>query len=540
MKSLLLTMAFFSLLACNHSASNDIVNKGVVSAASPEAAKAGAMILQKGGNAIDAAVAVAFALGVSEPAMSGLGGGTQILMSIPEQEPIAINGTTFSPIATPMEVGDTLNYHRRSTIPSTVKVLDYVWRKYGSGKISWADLLEPAIHLAEEGFVVGSFRHKVYYRYRNALQKSLHHANVVLMPDGSIPAPGDILQQPILANTLRRLAIHGANDFYQGQIAKSIATDMIENDGWITLADLQNFPNPKELPPLQTTYRDFEVYTQPPPCGGWTVLQILHILEKSATEELKLNSAFRLEKLAKALELGHADRANNPIPDLSNYQAFIQEKLDKEYAVELLKKDFKAVPSSEVNGETTHFSVVDTDGIAVAVTASINAYFGAKAAAKDLGFLYNSYMDDFKFGQPDHPYAIAPHRMAYSSMSPTIIRRHGKNVLVIGSPGSKRIISTVAQLSQVWMDEGIDIQDLLRLPRVHVNQKKLYLEDMQLPSKVLDQLRHLGYKIAFPSYSLMQNNRNAYFGGVHAVAFEKEHWVGAADLRRDGAVENVE
>ncbi len=541
MKNLLTIFVLSSLASCSSiSKQSDNNEAGVVTTATPEATDAGVEIFKMGGNAIDAAVAISFALGVTESAMSGLGGGTQILLSLPGKKPISINGATVSPIATPINAAkNDLTYHRRSTVPSTVKVLQYAWKKYGSGKIAWADLLTPAIRYAEEGFEVGEFRHKVYKKYERGLKKSPHNTHFFLMPDGHIPAPGDTLKQPILANTLRRLAANGADDFYQGEIAQKIAADMEANDGWISLEDLKSFPDPTELEPLHTTFRGFDVYSQPPPCGGWTALLVLNIMENYESEELQLGLESRFKKVLQALHLAHKDRKELPVTDLINYHESVSQKVDKQYANRLLE-DFKPPVvlqmAEEKGGETTHFSVVDKDGTAVAVTASINAYFGAAAASPELGFLYNTYMNDFTLDNPEHPFAIQPGLMNYSSMSPTIVQKEGESVLVIGSPGSARIISSVAQLTQLWIDSSISIEKVVAAPRLHSVNGKIYLEKMEVPHEWLAHFREQGFELAFPTYDLMTDGRNAYFGGIHAIAKENGKWVGAADPRRDGKV----
>ncbi len=512
--------------------------QGVVSSASPEATQAGVEILNKGGNAIDAAVAVSFALGVTEPAMSGLGGGTQLLVGKPGARPFMINGTTMSPAGTPTNLSENdLTYHQRSTIPSTVKVLYYAWEKYGSGHLEWEALLQPAIRFAEQGFTVGPFRHIVYKRYEEALKKSPFYTHLFLS-NHEIPAVGEKLKQPILAQTLKRLAKGGADEFYWGSIAREIAEDMEKNGGFISLQDLKDFPDPVEIPAIATTYRDYEVFTSTPPCGGWTMLLALNILEETLSEASGRSETERAYGVLKALETAHRDRRQNPIRDLVNFQAEVRLKIDKQYPKGLVREKGSDLedPSSDNNGETTHFSVVDGDGLAVAVTASINAYFGAKAASPQLGFLYNTYMDDFYFGNPDHPYAIGPGRMAYSSMTPTIVRKNGENVLVLGSPGSARIISAVAQVISSWIDEKEDIVATVSKPRYHVNRDRGYLEYASDSTKLKTVLDSLGLKNrSAPSYSELRG-RNAYFGGVHAIAREDGKWVGAADPRRDGTV----
>ena len=506
---------------------------GAVSSASPEASRAGEFILKKGGNAVDASIAISFALAVTEPAMSGLGGGSQVLLSIKNQKPIAINGTTFSPGATVIESLDTLSYHRRGTIPSTVKVLDYLYRSYGSGNVLWEELVQPAIEYAENGFEVGPFRAKVYQEYAEKLKESPHNTYLFFI-DGKVPKVGERLKQPILAKTLKRIAKFGADDFYKGKIAQAIADDMRENEGWISLEDLKRFSDPEELEPLTITFNGHEVYSQPPPCGGWTALMIMKLLEvKSQGNEHGIND------LIEALYLGQNDRRQHPVTDLINYETQVAEKLSDVYIQKLLKSAADSENSREIikegSGETTHFSVVDSEGTAIAVTASINAYFGSQAASERLGFLYNSYMDDFTFGDHEHPFAIRPNAMAYSSMSPTIVQKNGENLLVIGSPGSSRIISSVAQLAAQWTYNQ-DLGHLIKKPRVHVNRNRIYLEEKNDTLQVDGNLiQKYDLKFRVPNESLIIHEQlNSYYGGIHAIAKEKSKWVGVADPRRDG------
>lgn len=523
-------LVFFT--SCNNKESGT-KSLGVISSASPEATIAGEKILLKGGNAIDAAVAISFALGVTEPAMSGLGGGTQVLLSLNNQPPISINGTTLSPANTPTHIKDTLTYHRRSTIPSTVKVLDYLWKNYGSGKITWEELIKPSIELAKNGFKVGPYRAKVYKDYEDKLLNSNFNTSYFLVNGKTIPKEGEIIKQPILAKTLKRLAINGANDFYKGEIAKQIAKDMQSNGGWITLEDLNNFPEPKELEPLSTVYNDHVVYSQPPPCGGWTTLLALNLME-----EVSKNASLTDLDIVKALYLAHNDRRNYPITDLINYDSIAKIKLSKEYAKKLYlqKTSSKVEEIKTSSGETTHFSVVDNNGNAIAVTSSINAYFGSLSSTKELGFLYNTYMDDFIFENPGHPFAIQPNAMAYSSMSPTIVQKDSENILVIGSPGSSRIISSVSQITAKWIQKN-NIQELIKQPRIHVSNNRVYFENqndtVQLPRQFL---KNYCLEFKIPSERLIiQEGINAYYGGIHAIAKENGLWVGVADPRRDGS-----
>jgi len=278
---------------------------GVVSSATPEATAAGEKILNMGGNAIDAAVAVAFTLGVTEPAMTGLGAGIQILVSIPGKDPFIINGTTLSPAATPSNATrEDILYHRRSTIPSFVKTLDFAHQKFGSNKISWEQALSPAINYAQNGFNLGNFRAKVYSINEEKILSSPYHMDSFLI-NGRIPQSGELIKQPVLSATLQRLAKVGGSDFYNGQIAERIAQDMRENNGWISLEDLKNFPEPRISLALKTSYHNHTVFTSTPPCGGWVVLLALNLLEQMPTSAL----GFARDKdLITALAIAHDER----------------------------------------------------------------------------------------------------------------------------------------------------------------------------------------------------------------------------------------
>lgn len=514
------------------------VNTNLIATATPEATETGEIIFNKGGNAIDAAVAIAFTLGVTEPAMSGIGGRTMLILSIPNKEPIAIGGTSLTPSQLEVDIQKKdLTYYKQVSIPSQVKILNYVWKKYGSGNLTWKALLEPAIHYAENGFVNGVHRHHVFKLYEKQLKNSPYH-NKELLIDNEIPAIGDLVKQPTLAKTLKRLSIHGADDFYKGEIAKEMALDFKNNSGWISYEDLKNFPEPKEYKALHSNYRGFDVYSFTPPGGGWQVLQVLNLLEQYDANELKSNSLKRTMLILHTLNLSHNDRLENAITNYNDFQDEIKNKISKTYAKKLfaesIKTSNKDLQLKEMNeGETTHFSVVDKNGIAVSVTSSIGSYFGSRSSTETLGFFYNSYVKSligFGLGKSLEPNTSIP-----SSMSPSLVKKDGRNVLIIGSPGSKRIVSTISQLIQLWIDSEMNIKDIIKLPRVHAIKNLAYLEDDKLTSHDLEQIRNCGYKITFPSYNLTtKSGLNAYFGGVHAIGFKNDKWRAAADPRRDG------
>ncbi|MBT8377674.1 MAG: gamma-glutamyltransferase family protein [Ignavibacteria bacterium] len=496
----------------------------VVSAATPEAVKAGIEILDAGGNAVDAAVAIAFTLAVTEPALSGIGGQIQILVRVPNKEPLLINGTSFAPSNLPESIDkEDLVKHRATTVPTIVKTLYYSWEKYGSGNIEWNELLQPAIEYAYNGYENGEFRYKVLQFKKDELSNDSITRKLFLGRDGSVPDTKHTFKQPILANTLEKISEFGTHDFYSGKIAKLISKDIKENGGWITIEDLKNLPEPKEQKPIKGYYRGYEIYTMPPPGGGWVIIQALNILEQYDPEKLKADSEERLKLIALALQLAHKSRSEDPVKDLINYKKFVKQKTSEQEAKRLLK------------GETTHFSAVDKNGIVVSVTSSINNYYGSKAANPDLGFLYNDYMNEYKINEPDHPYNLQPKAMPYSSMTPTILMKDGEPVLAIGSPGSERIISAIIQVISLWIDAKISIEEAVTHSRIHVTPDSIvYLESNKFSEEEINDIKSLGFIFGTPSSDIIINKLNPYFGGVHAVAYENNQWTGAADPRRDG------
>lgn len=519
MRALLLCV--FVAVGCTPREESDPRFLGVVASASPEASAVGRRVLESGGNAIDAAIAVSFALGVTEPAMSGLGGQTQILLFAPETQGVVINGSSFSPRATPPDAveGDLVG-RRATTVPTTVKVLDFAHRRYGSGKITWRELVEPAIELADNGFSLGPFRRKVLARHADQLRREDTTGALFVVP------PEENFRQPLLADTLRWIAAHGADVFYEGEIAQAIAEDMERHGGWIRLEDLAGLPEPEEVEPLRATYRGYDVLGLPPPGGGWVVLQMLEMLESFESSALSPSSPDRIGLLTRVLHLGHRERRRNPVENLEDYADEIDERLTGEAVRRLLDGS---------GGETTHFSIVDADGMAVSVTASINAFYGARVAHPSLGFLYNDYMNEFVIGRPGHPFNLRPEAMPYSSMSPTILVDDGRAQLVLGSPGSARIISAVTQVIQLWVDGGLPLEQAVSYPRFHVDAEgELFVEAPDRFHEAIEPLATSALVLHEASDDLANEHGNPFFGGVHAVGYENGRWVGAADPRRDG------
>ncbi len=552
---------------------------GMVSAATPEAAQAGLEILAAGGNAVDAAAAVSLALGVTEPAASGLGGQTVMLVYRPGADAVVLDGSSVAPAAIPADATPhDLVGHRLTTVPTTVKTLAFALEELGSGMVGWSDVLAPAIRYAEDGYPLDGSRHRSLVRYQGVIRASPSVSALFLAADGSVPERGSLHRQPALARTLRRLAEAGPEDFYGGEIAAAIDRDMRANGGWLTAADLADAPEPKLVTPITGTYRGHTVHTAPPPYGGWIVLAALAALDAVPADALAVRGARRTLALAEALRYAHGMRLAEPVPDLDAWDAAVAERIDAVRAARHMGDRASVPPAGPSgDGETTHFSIVDRDGMAVAVTQSINSYYGAKVAAPELGFPYNSYMLEFETGDPDHTFALRPGARPLSSMSPTVV---GNGALVLGGPGSARIISSVVQVVSNVLDRGMPVSDAVAEPRVHVipaasGRDILYLEGLDPvfdaetdetgitraldvpagagPARLgpdtvvalwggpvlLERAVGAGFAVNGrrpPAVSREDGTPrlSSYFGGVHAVRVAADGVSGAADPRRDG------
>jgi len=517
---------------------------GVVSAAAPAAAEAGWDMLLAGGNAADAAVAAAFTLGVAEPAGSGIGGQSVVLLQRPGELPVVLDGSSFAPHRLPGDLlaaaadaggtaqtaamgsasrGDPFAGRRGTTVPTTVRTLHALWRDYGSGELSWQDVLAPAIRAAEEGVRFGPFARSALHSSREHLLKD-SLARTVFLPGGHIPAVDRIVRQPQLARTLRRIAAD-PESLYTGEIADEIVADMRRHGGWLTAEDLASVEDPIERKPLHVRYHGKDIYSVPPPYGGWVVLQALALLDG----EEQTGGAGGSDALIEALTAAHRSRREYPVRALRGEDSTAAGHLTPQ-RIRALRRD---APGS---GETTHLSVADADGMVVGISQSVNYYFGAKVMHPTLGFFYNDYMREFVRDDARHPYALKPDALPYSSMSPTVVTENASPLLMLGSPGSARIISAVVQVIRATIGEGADLADAVSRPRLHViPDSAVFFED----AGHRDAWIHRGGangKAGNPPSDVSIRGRNPWFGGVHAVMRTEEGWIGAADPRRDGAV----
>jgi len=505
--------------------------RGMVSTAQFRATQAGARILAKGGNAIDAAVAAAFALGVCEPQASGLGGQTMMLVHLtePRRQTFALDGSSRAPNRArreELQLPERRRGYRATTVPSTPAVLGYALERYGTKSL--AEVLEPSIALADEGFEVTELFHRLCRRERKHL--SANRAGEVFLRGGRRTYPvGSRIQQPALAATLRRLAAEGVDDFYTGEIGSLIHEDMSLHSGLVTSDDLAQIPWPIERRPLSTQFDGKRIITFPPPGAGRTLIEMLHLLEEFPEKHWEPDTPRGARLLVEVIRRAAIDRKDRPYDPTYYAQVEDLRMTNREYAklaaAQIRKRVRGKVPA---NGETTHLSVMDGAGNVVALTQSIERVFGSFAMTPELGFLYNNYMLAFDYEDPTHPYAMRPNAVPWASVAPTIVFRGRRPALVIGSPGSERIVSTILQVLMRMRRQAPF--DAVAAPRLHCSvDGRVSLEASRFRDDIPEILEKLGFRIdTRDAYSF-------YLGCVQLVLRERNGFTGVADPRRDGS-----
>jgi gamma-glutamyltranspeptidase/glutathione hydrolase len=465
--------------------------KGMVVAQEPLAADVGIAVLKSGGNAIDAAVAVGFALAVTHPYAGNIGGGGFMLIRMADGRTTFIDFRERAPHQATRNMyldadgkltrGSLIGW-RAASVPGTIRGFELAQKKYGHQ--SWTALLQPAIDLATKGFPVSHWlMHSL--RSNSELLSQFPESKLIFLKGGAFYDWNEILRQPDLARTLERIAHQGAKDFYEGETARIIAREMEKNGGLITLADLREY-EAIERRPLEGDYKGYHVITSPPPSsGGVGILQMLGMLDSSGYEKTGAGSANTYHYLAEVMRRFYADRrflgdpdfVKNPIEALldPSYIRKRRDSIDSGLATPS-NRISPGLPIGKESMETTHYSIADEQGNVAAVTYTLNAGYGSKVTVPGAGFLLNDEMDDFaaKPGSPNmfglvqgEVNAIAPGRRPVSSMVPTIVLKNGKPFLVLGAPGGSRIITAVLQVMLNVIDFSMNLQDAIDFPRVH-------------------------------------------------------------------------
>ncbi len=487
------------------------------------ASEVGLQILKKGGNAVDAAVAVAFTLAVTYPNAGNIGGGGFMLIRSPQNEVWALDYREKAPLLANEkmyldEQGNiipdaSLIGYQACGVPGTVYGLWEAHQKFG--RLKWKTLLKPAIDFARKGFALNEFQANALNRAREKLIKFESSRKIFVKNEGQFQE-GDILVQKDLARTLKRIARKSIHDFYSGQTARMIATAMKKNGGLITLEDLMQY-RAVWRKPIKFTYRGYQIFSMPlPSSGGILLAEILNTLEKFERTALGLNSAKYIHLLTeierqayhdRAVYLGDADFVDVPVERLisKSYADSIRKQLS------LLVAGYSAPDhlfKTNESEQTTHFSIVDGQGWAVSNTYTLNGNYGCGVVIEGTGILMNNEMDDFSI-KPGHPNmfglvgskanAIAPGKRMLSSMTPTIVSKNDSLFMVVGSPGGSKIITSVAQVLINVIDFKLNIRRAVEAPRFHFQwlPDLIFLENYGFNSDTIHNLQAEGYRISF-------------------------------------------
>lgn len=541
-----------------HAASREPVRAahGIVASTNEVASRVGVDIMKRGGNAVDAAIAIAFALAVTHPAAGNLGGGGFMMIRLKNGKATAIDYREMAPAAATRNVyldqsgnliqgeGGSLVGYRAAGVPGTVRGMELALKKYGSGKLNWTQLIEPARMLANGFTVTNDLARSL--RGNNDYLSQYPETKRIYLNGGKFYKEGDVFRQPDLAATFARLQRGGPKEFYEGQTAKLIVADMKANKGLMTLADLSGYVA-RERQPLRTSYRGYEVVSMPPPSSGGAVLiEMLNILEGYDLGKLEASSSERYHLMTEAMRRAFADRAEF-MGDSDFVKVPVAGLIEKSYAEKLRRtiSTDKASTSVEISAgqptgyeseETTHFTVVDAEGNAVANTYTLNNSYGSAAVAKGTGIILNDEMDDFaaKPGTPNmygliqgERNAVAPRKRPLSAMTPTfVLRKDGGLWFTVGSPGGPTIINTAFCVITNVVDYGMNIQQAIDFPRIHHQwlPDELIFEPYGLSGDTQKALLALGHKLARPRY----------LGDAEGIMIEEKTNVrlGATDPRR--------
>lgn len=469
--------------------------QAVAVASKYEVSQVGAEIMQKGGNAVDAAVAMGFALGVCEPFTSGLGGGGIATIHTAEGENYFVDFREVAPAAAELGLyinedgsdnGKSKEGGLASGVPGEVSGLLYMLEHYGSGNLTRQEVMEPAIRIATEGFTVSEYcANAINDAYQTA--QDYPEMQKVYWNDLDLPySAGDVITNPDLAKTLQKIADEGESAFYTGEIAQAIVDTLAKYEGVMTLEDLANY-QAQASEPVTGEYRGYTIISSPPPSSGGThLIEILNILENFDVGALEVNSPEYCHLFAETFKLAFADRAQYmadtafadvPLIGLTSQDYADQRAalIDPDTAMEVAAPDD---PIPYEHTDTTHFSIADAEGNCVAITKTINYYFGSGVMVEGCGFMMNNQMDDFSL-DPESVNKVEAGKKPLSSMSPTVVlKEDGSPFLVLGTPGGSRIFSGVAEVISRVIDHGMDLKTAVCVPKIWncSNQNKFQYE----------------------------------------------------------------
>jgi gamma-glutamyltranspeptidase / glutathione hydrolase len=503
---------------------------GMVAASTPYASAAGAQMLEQGGNAVDAAAAAAFALMVTDPPMTSLGGRSQTVIALADGRVFGVDGATQAPSSvTPLEdPAKPRTGYKLVPVPANPAALAHMVASYG--KLRLAQVIEPALRLAEDGFAVTPQVAAIWTSERRKLAANAGAAASYLKPDGSPYFAGETFRHPKLAALLRRLSAEGPDSFYRGATGERIAADVRAGGGFVELTDLAAYkPGPGQI--VRANYRGYEILSMGRHGWGNTMGEMLQILAQFPVGRGE-PSAQDVELLARVIAQALEDRPQflgtlRPKPDGLPLDQLSDPKFAARRAAEIRARMGKPLAASgalaQQDHDTTHLSVVDREGNAVALTTSIGPRFGSGVATPDLGFLYG-----YSYNMRSAP---AAGQRDLTEMSPTLVRRNGRVILAIGAAGSERIPAAILQALSYHLDRGYELGRALAAPRVFAAGNKARLHET-FPAEVAAHLRRLGFELELRDPGVHQ-----HLGIVHAVSYDAKtgEFTGAADPVYDGA-----
>ncbi|MET4420884.1 gamma-glutamyltranspeptidase/glutathione hydrolase [Bradyrhizobium sp. JR18.2] len=536
---------------------------GMVVSAQHLATQVGVDVLKRGGNAVDAAVAVGYALAVVYPAAGNLGGGGFMTIQLADGRKTFLDFRETAPKAATANMyldkdgnvikGISTKGHLAVGVPGSVSGMEYAREKYGTMKR--ADLLAPAIQFAEQGFVLDQGDIDLLRTATDDF-KDDPASSAIFLNNGQPFGVGDRLLQSELAKTLREISSKGTDGFYKGWVGSAIVASSQAGKGLLTQDDLDGYKT-RELAPVECDYRGYHVISAPPPSsGGVVICEILNILEGYPLKELGYHSAQAVHVQIEAMRHAYVDR-NSYLGDPDFVKNPLDRLLDKNYATKIravidpnkaaISKDIKPGVAPHEGSNTTHYSIADKDGNAVSVTYTLNDWFGAKVTAAKTGVLLNDEMDDFtaKVGVPNlyglvqgEANAIAPGKRPLSSMSPTIVTKDGKTVMVVGTPGGSRIITAVLQTMINAIDYGMNAQEAVDMPRIHQQwlPDMTNVEDYALSPDTRKILEGMGHKFGPPQPA---NHLAVIIVGAPSLNGEQvgnNRYYGANDPRRNSGL----
>lgn len=529
------------VLPCSSQSSKVSSESKIMISAHPLAAKAGLKVYKEGGNVVDVAVAVAYALGVVEPHGSGIGGeGMMLIYNAGEKNAVVIDFKAISPGKATYQ---NLDFSRKSewsrtvrgaSVPGAVAGLELARERFG--KLDRKTVLQPAIDYALKGYEVDSTLSLNLESYRKLLEKD-PYAKSVYYRNGTAPKPGTIIKNPEYGRSLQAIQAEGPDAFYKGRIADLIVKDAEKRGGFITKEDLLAY-RPIVRDPVIGTYRGYDIITTPPPCGGMLLIEALNILKHFDLNVCRSNDDYSLHLFAEVFKLVFKDeRTHNGDPAFSAipvsaitsepfaFQRFLQIDLSK-------SRHPQQVEAGRIDDRnTTQLSVMDIDGNAVSLTITLSSLFGTGQTVEGAGFILNNEMQNFE-PEGHQSNSLQPHKRVVTSLVPTILAKDGRPVYVLGTPGGDLIISTIAQVIVNLVDFNMSLPEAVDAPRMFSigTQRELEIED-RFPEKAYRLLESLGHDVK------QEDPYRAYFGAVQAIMYDSRTntLIGCSDPRRSGA-----